>query len=39
VLMEHKQRIKSKIMKSITCNIPGSLYQALRRRMETDKAT
>jgi acetolactate decarboxylase len=37
--MEDKQRIKSGITKSITCNIPGSLYEALRRRMETDKAT
>ena len=39
MLMEDKHRIKSEIMKSITCNIPGSLYQALRRRTETDKAT
>src|SRR6201988_2751975 len=26
-------------MKSITCNIPDSLYEALQERMETDKAT
>src|SRR5579863_6694130 len=39
VVMEDKQRIKSEIIKSITCDIPGSLYEALRRRMETDKAT
>ena len=26
-------------MKSITCNLPDSLYQALQERMEADKAT
>ena len=26
-------------MKSITCNLPDSLYKALQERMETDKAS